>query len=64
MSLRDWLRNRWLVEHQSSREEINGLLALADRDLAASGTPGLNTDWRFNYSLAQRVRSAASLGEA
>lgn len=27
MSLRDWLRNSWLVEHKSSPEEIAALLA-------------------------------------
>ncbi len=34
MSLGDWLKNSWLVEHKSSAEEIAGLLAIVERDLA------------------------------
>ena len=34
MSLRDWQRNSWLVEHKSSRDEITALLAIVERDLA------------------------------
>ena len=33
MSLQDWLRNTWLVEHETSREEIADLLSVIDRDL-------------------------------
>ena len=33
VGLRDWLANRWLVEHEPSREEIADLLAVVDRDL-------------------------------
>ena len=36
MSLEDWLKNGWLVEHQTSRQEMVDLLAMADRDLAQS----------------------------
>jgi len=28
VSLRDWQRNSWLVEHKNSREEITALLAI------------------------------------
>ena len=47
MSLKDWVRNGWLVEHQTSPQEIGELLAVTDRDLADCQTSGLSTDWRF-----------------
>jgi hypothetical protein len=50
MSLRDWLRNSWLVEHKTSAEEIAGLLAIVERDLANAKVPGLSEDWRFNIA--------------
>lgn len=61
MSLRDWLKNGWLTEHESSAEEIGALLALVDRDLRDCRTPGLSTDWRFNiaYNSALQAASAA-----
>ena len=31
MSLRDWQKNSWLVEHKSSPEEIAALLAIVER---------------------------------
>ena len=34
MSLQDWLKSRWLIKHQTSRQEILDLLSMADRDLA------------------------------
>lgn len=59
--LKDWLKNGWLKEHQTSREEVADLLAVADRDLAASGTSGLHNDWRFNiaYNAALQLATAA-----
>jgi hypothetical protein len=61
MSLQDWLRNGWLVEHKTSREEIANLLAVADRDLADCRTHGLSADWRLNiaYNAALQPATAA-----
>ena len=61
MSLRDWLRNSWLVEHKTSAEEITGLLAIVERDLANAKVPGLSEDWRFNiaYNAALQAATAA-----
>jgi hypothetical protein len=44
-----------------SREEIAGLFAVADRDLAACQTAGLVADWRFNiaYNAALQLATAA-----
>ena len=61
MSLRDWLKNSWLVEHESSPEEIAGLLAIAERDLANAELAGLSEDWKLNigYSAALQAATAA-----
>lgn len=60
-SLKDWLKFGWLKEHKSSPGEVADLLSVADRDLAACGTPGLHNDWRFNiaYNAALQLASAA-----
>ena len=61
MSLQDWVRNGWLTKHDSSREEIRELLALADRDIGACRTPNLPADWRFAiaYNAALQAATAA-----
>ena len=61
MSLGDWLKNSWLVEHKSSPEEIAGLLAIVERDLANAKVAGLSDDWRFNiaYNAALQAATAA-----
>jgi hypothetical protein len=60
MSLEDWQKFGWLKAHQTNRNEIAELLAVADRDLGAS-TPGLHNDWSFNiaYNAALQVATAA-----
>src|SRR6266852_1401521 len=60
-SLQDWLKDGWVKAHQTSRQEIADLFAVADRDLAACQTPGLINDWRFNiaYNAALQLASAA-----
>lgn len=61
MSLGDWQRNSWLVEHKTSPEEIAGLLAIIERDLANAKVAGLSEDWRFNiaYNAALQAATAA-----
>jgi hypothetical protein len=61
MSLGDWLRNSWLVEHKTSPEEIAALLAIVERDLANAKVAGLSEDWRFNiaYNAALQAATAA-----
>lgn len=58
MSLQDWLRNGWLVEHKTSREELRSLFALADRDLIDSQVPALSPDWRFNIAYNAALQAA------
>ena len=56
-----YLRNRWIRRHRASRDEIGRLLAIADRDLEQSQTPGLGPEWRFDiaYNAALQLATAA-----
>ena len=65
MSLQDWLKNGWLVEHRTSRQEIADLLSMVDRDLAQCQVSGLNPDWQLNIAYNAALQSAvAALGAA
>jgi len=61
VSLQDWVKNGWLKEHTSSRQEISDLLGLVARDLKACQTEKLPLDWRFTiaYNAALQVATAA-----
>ena len=61
MSLTLYSRNRWIRSHRSSRDEIARLLAIADRDIQQSQTPGLGPEWRFDiaYNAALQLATAA-----
>ena len=61
MSLRDWQKDSWLVEHTNSREEITALLAIVERDLANAKVAGLADDWRLSiaYNAALQAATAA-----
>ena len=50
MSLHDWLKNSWLIEHSTSFEEIEDLFAAADRDLTDCKVSGLSPDWRLHIA--------------
>jgi len=65
MSLGDWLRNRWLQEHKSSREEIQGLLGVVDRSLQDAEAPGISPDGKFSlaYNAALQCAVAALAAE-
>lgn len=56
MSLHDWAESRWLRSHTTSREEVAGLLGIAERDLADAGQ-GISADWKFGiaYNAALRL---------
>jgi hypothetical protein len=47
MSLKDWSRNGWLVEHKTSPAEIAELLEIAHRDLTDCRIEGLSADWKL-----------------
>ena len=61
MSLSDWARNGWLVQHQTSPQEIADLLGVADRDLRDCAVKGLSEDWQLaiGYNAALQCATAA-----
>ncbi len=59
-TLEDWFNYGWLVRHQTSRQEIESLLAIADRDLAAAQLPDLPNDWRLNIAYNAALQSATA----
>ena len=61
MSLQDWLKNGWLVEHKTSAAEIADLMAIANRDLEDCHVQGLSPDWKLNiaYNAALQASTAA-----
>ncbi|MBO4620861.1 MAG: hypothetical protein J5654_12215 [Victivallales bacterium] len=50
MSLQEWLANGWLRPHETDLQELRGLLAIVDRDIADAHTSGLSVDWRFGIA--------------
>lgn len=65
VSLKDWLKNAWLVEHETSPEEISDLLAVIDRDLEDCQSDGLSPDWQLAiaYNAALQVALAGLAAE-
>ena len=63
--MQDWLRNAWLTEHETSREEIADLLSLIDRDLRDCRASGLSADWQLGiaYNAALQVAVAGLAAE-
>jgi hypothetical protein len=61
MSLADWVKNGWLESHKSSREEIQNLLGIVERDLRDCRAQGVSSDWRFAiaYNAALQAATAA-----
>lgn len=58
MSLAGWLKNGWLIEHETSRQEISRLLNLVDRDLKDCRNTALSFDWRFNIAYNAALQCA------
>jgi uncharacterized protein (UPF0332 family) len=61
VSLQDWLKSRWLIEHQTSRQEIADLLGMADRDLVQCRTPNLSPDWQLNIAYNAALQAATAV---
>jgi hypothetical protein len=60
MSLQDWVRNAWLVPLKTSREEIQNLLGIVERDLRDSRAEGISNDWRFAIAYNAALQAAAA----
>jgi hypothetical protein len=50
MSLERWEENGWLRGHETSAEEISGIMALVQRDLTDAAREEISADWRFNIA--------------
>jgi len=61
MSLADWQKNGWLIDHRTSAREIADLFGVVERDLADSAAEPLSADWRMNiaYNAALQAANAA-----
>jgi hypothetical protein len=55
------LNNRWISTAEPSQNQVSTLLAIADRDIQQSQTPGLGSEWRFDiaYNAALQAATAA-----
>jgi hypothetical protein len=60
MSLRDWLKNGWAIEHETTRQEIADLLSLMDRDLSDCQSPGLSADWQLGIAYNAALQAAVA----
>jgi hypothetical protein len=60
MNFQDWQKNGWIRAHQTSPDEIAGLLNVVERDLKASADPNLDGDWRFAIAYNAALQCAAS----
>lgn len=47
MSLEEWLKSDWLKPHQTSRDEIQKLFTIIERDLKDCANEHVSEDWRF-----------------
>jgi hypothetical protein len=61
VSFADWIKNGWLVAHNSSKQEIANLLGIVARDLKDSQAKDVSDDWRFAiaYNAALQAATAA-----
>lgn len=50
MTLKNWESNGWLKVHSSSKQEIEQLLQIVDRDIKDSKQTDLSPDWRFGIA--------------
>ena len=50
MTLQQWDDHGWLKKHQTSRQEIDDLMAIVERDISDSRSGGISTDWQFGIA--------------
>jgi uncharacterized protein (UPF0332 family) len=60
VSLSDWARSGWLVEHRTSPQEIADLLGIADRDLRDCTAATLSEDWQLAIAYNAALQCAAA----
>jgi len=60
MSLQNWLNNGWLKHHSTSKQEINNLLNIVDRDLH-DAKASISLDWQFGIAYNAALKLCAIL---
>jgi hypothetical protein len=61
MSLSSWAENGWLQPHKTSRQEINNLLGIVEREVTDAAVPRLSLDARLGmlYNAALKLADIA-----
>ncbi len=61
VSLKQWRDNGWIVEATTTKEDIEHLLEIADRDIAAAQNEALPPEWQLNiaFNAVLQVATAA-----
>jgi hypothetical protein len=60
MSLEQWLSYKLVLPHVPSSDEILGLIAIADRDIADAQIERLSVDWRLNIAHNATIQLATA----
>lgn len=50
MSLSEWAKNDWLKMHKTSKEEIEGLLSIVEREIKDAQVDGISSDGKFSHA--------------
>lgn len=58
MTLNNLAKKGWLVEHKTSRLEIQDLFSVAERDLKDCRATGLSADWKLNIAYNAAIQAA------
>ncbi|MBU1106399.1 MAG: hypothetical protein KKB51_07020 [Candidatus Riflebacteria bacterium] len=58
MSLEIWAENGWLKPRKTTKQEIQNLLAIVDRDLEDASQSNLSPDWRFGIAYNAALKPA------
>jgi hypothetical protein len=60
VSLSDWQKYGWLIEHRPMPKEIRDRLAVVERDLVDSEVVGLSPDWTLNIAYNAALQAAVA----
>ncbi len=58
MTLKQWLSNRWIKKHTPTKEEIEDLLSVVERDISDCLISDLSTDWKLSIAYNAALQSA------
>ena len=61
MTLSAWAKNDWLKSHQTSKQEIAGLLSIVEREVKDAAIDGISSDGKFNHAYRAALTLATAL---